>query len=105
MRQRGQLGAASRHGRGTDDSEPDGLRPEELPPLVDHADAKAWLDTLGRAVATGRLRERPAQAAIRAVSEWVKAHGEELVAEDVERLRDRLETLEGELQRRDRPWE
>lgn len=74
-----------------------GLDPEELPPLGSHSDAKRWLEAIGRAVATGRLGDRPAQAAIRAVSEWVSTLGEELVAEDVEALRDRLEALEGEL--------
>lgn len=92
MAERGRRGAESRW-----HEKPEGLDPEELPPLERHADAKAWLEAIGRAVATGRLADRPAQAAIRAVSEWVSTHGEELVAEDVEALRGRLEALEGEL--------
>lgn len=48
-------------------------------------------------MATDRLGERGARAAIRAVSEWVKAHEGELVSEDMDALRERLKELEGEL--------
>lgn len=79
--------------------QPDGLTPEELPELTDHASAKARLDLIGRAVLTGRIRDKVAHAATRAVSEWVKAHEGQLVSEDVEALRGRLEELERELGR------
>ncbi len=49
-------------------------RPRNEPPeLRTHEDAQNWLETIGRAVATGRLSDRQAQAAIRTVAEWVKA--------------------------------
>lgn len=76
---------------------PKGLAPEELPPLESHAEAKAWLEAIVRAVAIGRLEERPAQAAIRTVSEWVKAHEGELTALVVEELQDEVERLQAEL--------
>lgn len=75
----------------------EGLAPAELPPLEDHADAKLWLERLGRAVATGRLGERAAQASIRAVSEWVKAHEGELTAHVVDDVEAELERLKAEL--------
>lgn len=76
---------------------PDGLTPEELPALEGHAEAKLWLEKIGRAVATGRLEERAAHAATRAVKAWLDAHAGQLVSEDVELLRARLRELEGEL--------
>ena len=76
---------------------PSALDPDDLPPLRDHDSAKLWLERIGRAVATGTLSDRSATAAIRAVSEWLKAHEGALVAEDVQALRDRLEALESEL--------
>jgi hypothetical protein len=78
---------------------PDGLTADELPELTDHTSAKARLDLIGRAVLTGRIRDKVAHAATRAVSEWVKAHEGQLVSEDVEALRSRLEELERELGR------
>lgn len=94
MRLAGKKGAeASKASR-----QPHGMEAGELPPLAGHAEAKLWLERIGRAVATGRLKTRPAQAAIRAVSEWVKAHEGEMAAElfddlkaDVERLKRTLE--------------
>lgn len=80
-----------------------GLDADELPPLTDHASAKAWLEVVGRAVATGRLSNRDGNVVVRAVSEWVKAHGEELTAEVVEDLKRRVEELQEELDGRE-PW-
>ena len=61
--------------------------------LESHQDAKRWLETIGRAVATGRLGDRAAQAAIKAVSEWVKAEGERVGAVEFEQLREDVEKL------------
>lgn len=77
--------------------EPSGLDPEELGPLEGHADAKKRLDLICRAVLTGRISDRRAQAAIRAVSEWVKAHEGELTALVVEDLQEEVERLQTEL--------
>ena len=74
-----------------------GLDPAELPELRTHEDAQSWLETLGRAVATGRLSDRQAQAAIRAVSEWVKAEGERATAEVVNELRSDLDRVKSEI--------
>ncbi len=46
---------------------------------------------------TGRISDKTAHAATRAIREWIRAHEGELVSEDVEALRERLEELEGEL--------
>lgn len=74
-----------------------GLEAEELPDLRTHEDAQAWLETIGRAVAIGRLSDRQAQAAIRAVSEWVKAEGERATAEVINELRSDLERVKSEI--------
>ena len=78
-------GIASQRGRGLD--------PHELPPLATHNDAMRWLDILGRAVSCHRLSDRSAQAAIKAVDVWLKAHGESVVAKDVDELRAALDGL------------
>lgn len=76
---------------------PDGLLPEELPPLESHADAQRWLDRVGRAVATGRIDNRDANSVVRAVEAWIKAEAERLGADAVHELRERLETLEADV--------
>ena len=40
-----------------------GLGSDVHPPLKTHGDAQSWLETIGRAVSTGRLSDRQAQAA------------------------------------------
>ncbi len=74
-----------------------GLGAEELPDLRTHEDAQAWLETIGRAVATGRLSDRQAQAAIRAGAEWVKAEGERATAEVINELRSDLDRVKSEI--------
>lgn len=99
MRRRARRGAEVANAERT----PPGLEPDELPPLESHADAKRWLETVGRAVATGRLTDRAGQAVIRAVSEWVKAHEGELTALVVDELQEEVERLQRELGSRKRP--
>ncbi len=53
-----------------------GLDPDELSELQTHEDAQNCLETIGRAVASGRLGDRQAQAVIGAVSECVRTEGE-----------------------------
>ena len=74
-----------------------GLDPNELPELKTHEDAQEWLETIGRAVATGRLSDRQAQAAIRAVAEWVKAEGERATAEVINELRSEVDRVKSEM--------
>lgn len=70
-----------------------GIEEGELGELETHADAKRWLKTIGAAVCSGRLNDRAAQAAIRAVSEWVKAHADEATATVVEELEAEVKRL------------
>ncbi len=91
MRRRALKGAiASRRAKG--------LGEDELGPLSSHEDAKRWLETIGRAVASGRLGDRAAQAAIKAVSEWVKAEGERLSKTVLDELRAEIDELKAEMQ-------
>ena len=93
MAERGRKGGLATKRRNTSP----GLEPDELPELRTHEDAQNWLETIGRAVATGRLSDRQAQAAIRAVSEWVRAEGERQTSEVVNELRAEVDRVKGEL--------
>ena len=46
-----------------------GLDPDELPSLRTPQDAEAWLETVGQAVATGKLANRDGQVVVQAVRE------------------------------------
>ena len=86
MAELGRKGAkASRRGTG--------LAPGELGGLESHSDAKRWLRLIGEAVVTGRLSNRDAQAGVKAVEAWLKAHGEGVVAKDVAELREALDAF------------
>ena len=74
-----------------------GLGPHELPDLRTHEDAQNWLEIIGRAVAVGRLSDRQAQAAIRAVAEWVRAEGERATAEVINELRSEVDRVKSEM--------
>jgi hypothetical protein len=50
-----------------------GLDPEELPALDSNAAAMQWLEIIGRAVVSGGLRDKDAQAAIKALEAWMRA--------------------------------
>ena len=76
------------------------LSTEDLPPLEDHASAKVWLETVGRAVATGQLTDRAGQCIVRSVSEWVRTHESQLTAEVVGTLREEVQRLQKELGRK-----
>ena len=52
-----------------------GLDPRDLPPLRTHDDAKAWIELIGRAVATRRLPHNEARTAIQAVETCVVCSG------------------------------
>jgi hypothetical protein len=86
MKRRGLRGAlASQRGRG--------FTPGELGSLESHSDAKRWLRMIGEAVVTGRLSNRDAQAGVKAIEAWLKAHGEGVVAMDVAELREALDAF------------
>lgn len=76
---------------------PSGLDSDILGPLANHQDAKRWLEEIGRAVVTGRLRDRDAGAGIRAVEAWLKAEGERVTMQVVEELKAEVERLKTDL--------
>ncbi|MFH1833761.1 MAG: hypothetical protein ABH877_01950 [bacterium] len=65
----------------------------DLPPLASPQAAAAWLEIIGRAVATGRLSSRDADAVTRAVREWLKAHEAGDVADQIKALRETVAAL------------
>ena len=71
-----------------------GIDPDELGPLETLADARRWLEVIGRAVVSGQVSDRAARAALRAVSEWMRTKGDELKA-DVDRLKAELAGRKG----------
>lgn len=95
MAERGRKGAISLRRKVTGS----GLSEEALGPLTTHADAKRWLELIGRAVACGKLGDRAALAAIKAVSEWVKAEGERVASNVLEQLRHEVDRLKEDLEK------
>ncbi len=70
---------------------------EDLPALVDHESAKRWLETVGRAVASGALDSTQGRTCIVAVEAWLKAHVGEAEMKLFEELRADVEKLKGTL--------
>jgi membrane-bound ClpP family serine protease len=70
-----------------------GLEPNELPLLDSPRAAEVWLETVGRATATGRLSHRDADAVTRAVREWLRAHAEGATSEKVAELAEKVAEL------------
>ncbi len=70
-----------------------GLSSDELPPLDSPKAAATWLEAIGRAVACGRLANRDAVAATKAVREWLRAHEAGALAEQVTELGRKVEEL------------
>lgn len=66
------------------------LREEDLPPLDSPQAASTWLETVGRAVATGKLTHNEGKAVARLVREWLRAR-------EAGELEDRMERLEEKL--------
>ena len=62
------------------------LDSNDLPPLDSPQAAETWLETIGRAVATGRLAHQDADAVTRAVREWLRAHDAGAVSAQLEAL-------------------
>lgn len=86
MSRRGLKGAL-RQGKGLH------LDTSDLPPLRSPKDAETWLERIGRAVATGRLRNRDGDVTVRAVREWLRAHEAGKVTEQVQKLGEQVATL------------
>lgn len=103
MARRGKKGGKDKPSQ---DTGPPGLSPNDLPPLVDHDAAETWLEVIGRAVTSGRLGDRDANAGIRAVEAWLKTRGEKLTTEVVEDLKEEIDRLKEELAGRESasPW-
>ena len=71
----------------------------ELPPLTDPRAAETWLETVARAVATGRLTHNEGRTIARLVREWLRAREAGAVEERMETLEERLAALKrGELE-------
>lgn len=73
----------------------DGLAEDDLPSLRTPRDAATWLERIGRAVATGQLANRDADAATRAVRVWLQAHEQGEVRDRMEELESTVEQLKG----------
>lgn len=95
---------AARGGKAAAAQGRDSLHPDDLAELETFEDAKRRLDLISRSVLTGQIREKTANAAIRAVREWVRAEGERAAAEDLEALRDELERVKEEMDAAHEPW-
>jgi polyhydroxyalkanoate synthesis regulator phasin len=70
-----------------------GLAAGELGDLETHQDAERWLQLVGEEVATGRLGHQEGRTIVSAVREWVKAHTDGALAQELEKLRDQLEEV------------
>jgi hypothetical protein len=68
-----------------------GIDPDSLPPLDGPKAAARWTEVIGLAVTTGRLSSAQAQAGLRAVSEFLRAHEAGTVQDRIEELAARLE--------------
>lgn len=90
MKERGRKGGKQTHQTG--------LHPTDLPALDSFQAAQEWLEEIGRAVACGRLGDREANAAIRAVSEWRETESERVTREELEELQAQLEQLSAEIE-------
>lgn len=95
---------ASRGGKAAAAQGRDSLHPDDLGELESFEDAKARLDLISRAVLTGQIGTKVANAAIRSVREWVRAEGERAAAEDLEALREELERVKEEMDTAREPW-
>lgn len=96
-RKAGRRSAKSRRKLVVDDVE------EALGALDTLEDASRWLRQIGIWAAAGKLSGAVANACVRSVEVWLKAHESKLTRQVVDDLKGRLAELEGELQERQRP--
>lgn len=89
MSERGKKGGRARAKK---DAAP-GLDPDDLPPLDSPHAAERWCEVIGRAVTTGKLAHREAQAAIKAVREFLRSHEAGAVSDRVEELQEKVSRL------------
>lgn len=67
-----------------------GLDPDDLPPLDGPHAAAEWCAIIGRAVTSGRLSSAQAQAGMRSVSEFLRAHEASALKDEMDELRAEL---------------
>ena len=72
-----------------------GLNEDELPELRTPDDAEKWLESIARAVSTGRLGHNEAKAAVSALREWLRAHEAGMMSDRVEKLKRQLDEMRG----------
>ena len=70
-----------------------------LPPLREPADAEAWIAEVGQLLATGKIKEGLARELRMIGKDWASVHQSRLAAVEFERLKARVEGLEGK-----EPW-
>jgi len=70
-----------------------GITDEELSPLRTPQDAENWLETVGRAVALGRLPHRDGQVVVQAVRQWLTAHQAGAVSAELAKLGEQVAAL------------
>lgn len=71
----------------------------ELGPLDSLEDAQRWLRTIATWTAAGMLTGAAGNVCVRSVEVWLKGAEAKLSREIVERLRARLDALEGQIKR------
>ncbi len=69
-----------------------GIEPDELPDLVTHKDAIDWIQTVGRAVASGRITHNQGSTMVRVIEAWLKAT-DSITKPQVEELRHQIAEL------------
>ena len=70
---------------------------QELPPLTDLDSAMYRLDRVGIWTAANLMSGTGGNAVVRSIEVWLKAHESKMTQQDVEKLRHRLDELEGQL--------
>lgn len=90
LREAGLKGGIAMRKKARDDK---GLTHAELPPLDGPASAALWTEVIGRAVATGRIPASRGQTALRAVSEFLRAHAAGETADRLARLQSQVDGL------------
>lgn len=80
------------------------LRVDDLPPVIDHASAKAWLQALVRGVASGRMSRSLAAETRKIIKFWLQAHRQEVTDKQFAELSDQIAALRERAERGSEPW-
>ena len=70
---------------------PTSLDADALPPLDSPQAACAWLEIIGRGVASGKVGPKEGTTLVKCIEAWLRAHDQGAVTKDIERLRSALE--------------